>query len=236
MLNIKNSNILSVRVIGMINKSFRTIAQVFSVYVLCELFRFIRITYFFGAHSFYLSGINLIGPLTGIHTFSLLGLLIFVVRRFITMSLTGVSFFTPLSYYIPTIFASAYWAFSNSLIRFFVPLACIIAFIAHPVGFQVPCYAFYWFIPLVLYFFPHNNLFVQALGSTFVAHAVGSVLWIYILPTVPAYWYALMPLVAVERLVLCSGMIMMHGVGRYSGSILDKYFGIVFVPKKQTLI
>ncbi len=216
----------------MINKSFRSVAQVFSVYILCELSRFIRISYLFGAHSFYFSGINLIGPLTGIQSFSFLGLALFLLRRLIT----GVGFFTPLSYHIPTIFASAYWASSSALIRLFVPLLCMILFIMHPIGYQVPFYTLYWLIPIVLYFFSHKSIIVQALGSTFVAHAVGSVLWIYTLPTVPAYWYALMPVVAVERLLLCSGMIILHAVGGYAVKHLEKFVhGFARVPASSNI-
>jgi len=179
----------------------------------------VRLSYFFGAHSFYFSGLNVVGPLMGIDSLSFLGLSLLLTRRLIT----GVGHFTLLSYHIPTIFASAYWASSNIFIRLLVPLACMILFIMHPVGYQVPFYTLYWLIPIALYFFAHKNIFVQALGSTFVAHAVGSVLWIYALPTVPAYWYALIPVVAVERLLLCTGMIILHAVGGYIMKQLERF-------------
>ena len=92
----------------------------------------------------------------------------------------------------------------------------------HPVGMQVPLYTLYWLIPVTLYFMRETAL-TKAFGSTFVAHAVGSVLWLYWLPTVPAYWYALVPVVAVERLFHASAMLLFYTLNMYASSLLKKY-------------
>ena len=45
------------------------------------------------------------------------------------------------------------------------------------------------------------------LGSTFTAHAVGSVIWLYagLVPN-PETWLALIPVVVLERILFASGM------------------------------
>lgn len=219
----------------MINKRFCALMQVVGAYILCELSRFIRVNYLFG-HLGYFSGINLVGPLMGTTTMTAVGLSLFLIRKLVSMSLTGTGFLTPLSYHIPTLFASAYWASPSKLIRLYVPLVCMALFVLHPVGSQAPLYVLYWLIPVVLSLYVHENTFTKALGSTFVAHAVGSVLWIYTLPTIPAYWYALIPLVAVERLLLCTGMVILHAVGGYAMKHLEKFVGrVAMAPISQTV-
>lgn len=46
------------------------------------------------------------------------------------------------------------------------------------------------------------KIITPALRITFITHAVGSILWIYTIPTTPGYWTALIPIVALERLCL----------------------------------
>lgn len=119
------------------------------------------------------------------------------------------SFFTYLSYHIPGLFASAYWAHNHWSIRLAVPLMCMALFIAHPVGMYAAPYTLYWLIPVALYFM-RTTIFTQALGSTMTAHAVGSVLWIYTIPMSIEQWYGLIPVVAVERLLFATGMVVAH--------------------------
>lgn len=105
------------------------------------------------------------------------------------------------------------WAFSsknwiNSLV---IPAACVALFVAHPVGGQVFYYSFYWFIPMALYFIP-TSIYSRSLSSTFVAHAVGSVVWLYFRNLGVEVWQLLMPMVIIERLLMASGMVGLHFV------------------------
>lgn len=84
------------------------------------------------------------------------------------------------------------------------------AFIAHPVGAQAWVYSLYWLVPIVLYAVRKKNMFLEALGSTFTAHAVGSVIWIYCDPMTPQAWLTLIPVVLVERLVFASGIVVAY--------------------------
>src|SRR5207237_10360114 len=83
-------------------------------------------------------------------------------------------------------------------------------FIVHPIGSQAFMYSFYWLIPIGLFGLARKTLFLEALGSTFVAHAVGSVIWLYTVPTTAGMWVGLIPIVAVERLLFAMGMVVMY--------------------------
>src|SRR5216684_1589321 len=74
--------------------------------------------------------------------------------------------------------ATLYWATNHYTIRLLLPIACMGLFVIHPIGAQAFVYSLYWLIPVILYFIPQRSLFLQALGSTFIAHAVGSVIWL----------------------------------------------------------
>lgn len=120
--------------------------------------------------------------------------------------------FKYLAYHIPGLFAALYWTTPSLIIRVVVPFVCMIAFIMHPVGGQAWVYSLYWLVPITLYFWPKKNLFFTALGSTFIAHAVGSVIWMYADPMSAPVWLGLIPIVALERLIFASGMVIMHTV------------------------
>jgi hypothetical protein len=118
---------------------------------------------------------------------------------------------------IPTLFASFCWKKDSSLfvrffINIFVPITCFLLFIFHPsvqFGWWFGCY---WFIPVLIFIlkffgFIKNGPVETAFRSTFVAHAIGSVMWCYFVSTSPAYWLSLTYVVAAERLVIASGMV-----------------------------
>jgi hypothetical protein len=65
---------------------------------------------------------------------------------------------------------------------------------------------------MILYFVPQKNIFFTSLGSTFTAHAVGSVIWLYTIPMTAGMWLALIPIVALERLCFATGMVTVVGV------------------------
>ena len=75
---------------------------------------------------------------------------------------------------------------------------------------QAPLYAALWIIPVLAAFFHRDNLWITALGNTFTAHAVGSVIWLYTIPMSAVAWYALIPQVLVERILFASGMVIVH--------------------------
>lgn len=109
----------------------------------------------------------------------------------------------------PTLFAVYYFATVAKKIKFnwilVVPPICMLVFLAHPYGRQVPYYTLFWVIPLIAYRF-RNNLFFKSLGATFSAHAVGGAAWIWAFNLKPAVWNSLIPVVIAERLLFATGI------------------------------
>ena len=194
---------------------------------------FYKISFILGSQTAFFNGSSVAIPLVGFFAGSIGSVLLFLVR------MTNWGLFTSgswhlLSFVIPGFCASLYWTTQKSSIRFWLPLVCMAAFVAHPVGRDAFVYTFYWFIPLVLYVSKRHNVWTNALGSTFVAHAVGSVIWLYTTTTTASLWLSLVPVVAVERLLCAAGMVsicyastMAHHVcqtaGRRIGTFIQRY-------------
>lgn len=127
--------------------------------------------------------------------------------------------FTPsfLAYHIPGFFASLYWAFDSYAIRLIAPIACIVLFIAHPVGFYAAPYSLFWLIPIVLYVMDAKHPFLLSIGATFTAHGIGSLISLYMVNSLTSVqWIFLMPLVCIERLTLA---LIMYSVGMVVGHV-----------------
>lgn len=168
---------------------------------------FFKISFILGSQKAFFNGSAVAIPLVGFFTTSTNCFLVCLVRLCQALLFTHTLSYHLLAFIVPGFCASLYWTNPGSTIRFWLPLACMIAFIAHPVGAQAFCYSFYWFIPLAIYLVGSKNLWMESLASTFVAHAVGSVIWIYTMETTPALWISLLPIVAVERALCAAGMV-----------------------------
>jgi hypothetical protein len=108
---------------------------------------------------------------------------------------------------LPLVFATLVLQRRHVMTSVVVPILAMILFCAHPVGSQVFYYSWYWFIPMILYWFIQDSFVARALSASFVAHAVGSVVWLYAGTISAQTWHALIPLVVVERLLIAAGMI-----------------------------
>jgi len=85
-------------------------------------------------------------------------------------------------------------------------------FLIHPIGAAASAYTLFWLIPIAFYYISHKNIFFESLGSTYTAHAVGSVIWLYTVDMTPTAWLALIPLVFIERTLFAIGMTAAHGM------------------------
>jgi len=123
----------------------------------------------------------------------------------------------PITFGLPTTCGTAYWSlwlggndnFKKKFMKFYLsvvlPLVCMLLFVLHPVGQRAFVYSFYWLIPIAAYgiqMFKGRSVLLISLSSSFIMHAVGSVMWLYFVPSVPEKWIALLPVVAVERLMI----------------------------------
>lgn len=189
------------------NKRLYSILTILAAYGILELLSLVKINILLGAKTALFSGFSVGGPLVGLYTGMGFGAGLFFIRRLIHCITLGTSLISPFSLYVPTLAAGWYFKSTSWLIRVVVPVICMALFIAHPVGGQAWFYAMYWLIPVALCALSTRSAFTEALGATFVQHAVGSVLWLYLVPTTTAVWVSLMPLVLVERLVCASAMV-----------------------------
>lgn len=180
-----------------------------------ELAQFVKLSHIIGSWASFFSvnsiGVPMIGVCAGLST----GLLSTVVRAGVRLMLYGTSPLRFLVYHIPGVCASGYWFVDSKLVRIVLPLICMGLFVLHPVGQHAPEYALYWLIPVIIGFFSNRSVFMRALAATFMAHAIGSVIWLYTISSTPIMWHALIPIVAVERLVFASGMSVVYYVVQY---------------------
>lgn len=188
-------------------------SRVFLFYPFVKLGSCLKVSYILGSYAAFFSGANLMLPLAG-RWFGLQGSL--VVCGFSSAVHLFFGSFSPfifLAHILPGFCASCAMAKNNLFIRVVLPISCMLLFIAHPVGLYATPYTFYWLIPIVFYFVKKQSLFTDALSATFIAHAVGSVCWLYAKPMTGAAWYTLIPLIAIERLCFAVGMVVICKIG-----------------------
>jgi hypothetical protein len=191
-----------------------------------------KISFLVGSQMIWFSATNSVLPLAGAFGGVMGSGLVFLARQLIHLILFKTVSLSFLAFCIPGLCASLYWATQHYAIRLLLPIACMGLFIIHPVGSHASVYSLYWLIPIVLYFIPRKSLFLQALGSTFIAHAVGSVIWLYTVPMAATAWIALMPMVLFERLAFALGMVIAHQLFLFIFGMIDT----IFVTDKKVAV
>jgi len=183
----------------------------FSLFI--KMLSVIKVSCAVGTSFLWLSGPAIFAPLAGVVgglTGSFVMLLIQLLGYVFFAKTLSLSSFAFLG--IPTFCASLYLATQNKMIRVALPLFCMALFIAHPVGSTVFGYSFYWLIPVIVSMLSYRTFFLESLGSTFVAHAVGTVIWLYTVPMTTEQWMSLAAIVAGERLLFALLMTAMYRI------------------------
>ena len=121
-----------------------------------------------------------------------------------------IAVFKLFAFYVPGMIAGFTWIKEYRFVQVVVPVICMALFLIHPVGGAAWVYTLYWVLPVALYYSAINSVFAQSVASTFVAHAVGSTIWLYADPMSASVWIGLIPVVAYERLLLAVGMIIAY--------------------------
>lgn len=178
----------------------------FPLLCLFDFFAQWKINYIFGSHNGFFTANALFGPMIGIFAGTYFAIFAIFVRTLLRMFLGLSNPFTYLLYHIPGLCAVASWRSSSTIINLGIPFLCMFLFWLHPVGLIAWPYACYWIIPIAISASRKQNIFLKSVTSTFVAHAVGSVLWIYTINMSAVEWYALIPIVFFERLFFAIGM------------------------------
>lgn len=204
--------------------------------VIFKISGLIKTSFLVGSQMIWFSGVNSVLPLSGAFGGAFGAALVFLIRQLMHLICFKTVSLSFLALCVPGFCASLYWAQPSPRLRpasspieslfahalhLLLPIACMALFIAHPIGGQAFIYSFYWLIPVVLYFVPHRSLFLTALGSTFIAHAVGSVIWCYTVPMTASMWLGLMPIVALERILFALGMVIAHQLISFVFRMID---------------
>lgn len=147
----------------------------------------------FSSFKSYFSLAHCVAPLLGFFSTTSM-----VYYSFFFRTIVQYLIYTSWSFYLPTLCGTLWLSTESRVFKLVVPAVCIVLFASHPQASLL--FSCYWIIPLILSFTPKRWIVLQAVGSTFTTHAVGSVLWIYSHPTDPLFWNALLGRVLFERL------------------------------------
>ena len=188
------------------NKSF--FAQLCGFFGVIKIASLCKVSFVFGSLCAFFSLSNVVTPLTGLYGHSGLVTALFVLLGLFKVGMNGFLGLHQLAFILPGLCASLYFSTNSAFIRLLLPIIAIAIFVVHPSGSLL--YALYWLIPVGVYLSGSKQFFLHALSSTLIAHAVGSVIWLYTLPTGSAFWFSLLPVVALERLTFASGMVVAH--------------------------
>jgi hypothetical protein len=184
--------------------------------------KLIKFSYLVGSQASFFSGINIVAPMAGILG-GLSGALVALSTKLAWGLITGAGLWSLFMGYLPHLLASYYWCTKFKLFRIIYPLACLVIFVTgtsliYGFGASAGLYSCLWLIPAVIGFLDTNNKFLLALGSTFCAHATGSLIWLALVPMTNLQWVSLIPVALVERCLFAAGM--------YAVYLLLNYFKI----------
>lgn len=199
-----------------ITKILKAFCIAFGIVALSKLISLVKISYIVGTIpgicqiAAYFSFTGAIIPLAGMFGGATGSCGVLFLKLLLRMSTTGFHSLRLLAYHLPGFGASLYWPIDSFLFRVGVPIGCIITFLLHPVGWYAAPYVLFWLIPIGIFFLPRKNLFLHALASTFIAHAIGSVIWIYTGEMPVEYWYYVMLRVPFERCMMAAAMVGMY--------------------------
>lgn len=166
--------------------------------VVIKLFSFAKFSFILGSYSAFFSMTATIMPIVGWVGGMQTAFFTFALSMIIRL-LSGSFPLHFLAFYVPGLFAAYSLSTTSKIAKVIPSLLCIFLFICHPIGASAALYSLFWVIPIFCAFYLPQNIFAKALSSTFIAHAVGSVIWLYTVPMSANQWLMLIPIVMVER-------------------------------------
>ncbi len=172
--------------------------------------RFMKVSYIIGSKAAFFSAIHMVAPMIGILGGIRALMVASVLKTTTVFFIGGLNPFIASVYHIPHFFAAFYWKTEKKNLRIMLPVVCMVIFLLRPEGLKAWFYPMLWLIPIAAAFFAEKNIFAKALGSTFTAHAVGSVLWFYLVPMQTTDWLMAMPIALVERCAFAAGMVAIY--------------------------
>jgi len=186
----------------------------------------LKMSFIFGSSRALFSGSAAATPLVGFFGGGLVSLAICSISILLRYLVFGIFSLHILAFYLPGLCAALSMTYQNIFFRLLLPIVCMILFIVHPVGGQAFAYSLFWLIPVAIYFVKSKNIFLHALASTFVAHAVGSVIWLYTIKMNAVVWNSLIPIVALERLAIACMVYMGYKVVMFGKNKISEYVAV----------
>lgn len=175
-----------------------------SVQILAKVTGFAKFSFIVGSKMAFLAPTAILLPLAGAFAGISGSLGMLGIGLLVRSLLFGSMPLAFLAYHIPGFFASVYWATDSKVIRSLPAILCTILFLVHPIGAQCAWYSLFWLIPVIAS--RYSRLLATALGSSFTAHAVGTIVWLYAGQLNAADFALLVPVVVVERLMIAVAM------------------------------
>lgn len=188
--------------------------------IINQIFNWVKVSFIVGSKAAFFSATQCIAPLVGRYGGIQTSLTYCMIRTVFKIFMTWSFSFLLVSYHIPSFFQSLYFAliapaaekkvsFRVQIMVAALPLLCMLFFFLHPVGNKAFFYSFFWIFPAIMPFIKTKNLFLHSLAATFIAHAVGSIIWLSINPMTPHIWMSLIPIVCLERLFFAAGTVIL---------------------------
>ena len=177
--------------------------------VLSILFYNVELSYIIGAEEQPFTMFQFIGPVAGGMLSPLLGVASVLAVEVFWKLVAGTFSFEPFA--VVRLFTVAAAALCFGLVKkeklagVLIPIVGIVMFLAHPVGMEAWGYAALWLIPIGAAFFA-GNLFARSIASTFQAHVIGSIGFLYLVGLPASVWWGLIPVVLIERGIFALGI------------------------------
>ena len=146
-----------------------------------------------------------LGPIGGMFLGPILG----AISAFVVYGLNIIIFHKTLNFlaivlFLPPVSAAVYFGLKQKWTAIIFPI-CIALFLLNPIGRQAWMYPIIWLIPFFATF-GKKRLIFNSLGATFTAHAIGTIIFLYMFGLTPAIWMSLIPVVFIERGVFTLGI------------------------------
>ena len=169
----------------------------------------VKVFYIVGSESKYFTAFQFIGPIGGGLFSPLVGVFSVLVVELLANINSGIPLdgLKLIQMFLPMAFAAYYFGAikNNQKLTFILPVLGMLLFWMHPVGMEAWGYPLLWLIPIVAGYFS-KNLFARSLATTFQAHIIGSVAWLYATSMAAPLWWGLLPVVVLERAIFASGI------------------------------
>lgn len=121
--------------------------------------------------------------------------------------------------YTPLFLAGFYFSkmFRKTRYEVLVPIIAIALFLIHPIGRTVWYYSLFWIIPIIISLNKKRllrltrkrdipTIYLYSIASTFIDHAVGSIMYLYYLNIPAIYWIMAIPFIPFERMIYALGI------------------------------